>query len=258
MKFRVLHGQHIGHLDTGKKSKEGNPIFEDKTYPTGSVVDSDIDLLQFNGVGMTPKFQRLDFGGYGSHPLGEVWDANTETLEQFVERMQTKQQQTQQHETKQWQETTAARERPKSVSSASVSAAEGMEGGVSKVPQPAPGRADLPTPANQPTNPPEGRIPDSHVSPGAQPKLAPGSTELPDNEKQRGQDSPKSSSPAPLPPGVPPGTKPPKNEQEYAQMLQTMTVKDLQQYAAGQQIDLKGASNKDAIIKAIRLAHKDS
>lgn len=50
-RYKVLFGLHImNHPETG----------EEVTAGPGSIVDTETDLLQFNGRGMTPKFELID------------------------------------------------------------------------------------------------------------------------------------------------------------------------------------------------------
>jgi hypothetical protein len=49
-KYRLLVGQHVDN----HPSHEG-----DHVYVPGDIIDTDKDLLRFNGVGMSPKFERL-------------------------------------------------------------------------------------------------------------------------------------------------------------------------------------------------------
>lgn len=48
------------------------------------------------------------------------------------------------------------------------------------------------------------------------------------------------------------GQPPPKTEKEYHAGLERLSVKDLQEHAAEEEIDLKGANRKEEIIKAIK------
>lgn len=47
---------------------------------------------------------------------------------------------------------------------------------------------------------------------------------------------------------------PPQSEAEYMRWLQSLTVAQLKDHAAAEEIDLKGTTHKDAIIKTIRMA----
>lgn len=264
MKFRVLRGQHIQNTDTGKKNANGGPVFEDRIYPTGSVVETDVDLLQLNGQGMTPKFERLDFSGRMTHPAGEVWDPTAETLDQFADRMRAREGE-QRFQSTQPQRTGRVEQAP-SVSQTSPTAAAGFEGGVSHVPSPAPGQAvspGSPPPSTQPHHePPSPQPPAPYAAhqplegkplkPDQQPQQTPIEHQRTPAQKEAAAQT--TTSP---PPGVLPGSFPPKSEAEMMRQLQGMTVKQLQDLAASEEIDLKGATNKDAIIKNIRTALKD-
>lgn len=50
------------------------------------------------------------------------------------------------------------------------------------------------------------------------------------------------------------GQPPPKSEREYHAALERLSVRDLQEHAAEEEIDLKGATRKEEIIKAIKAA----
>lgn len=84
-KFQVLAGKHIDG-----KGADGRA----RVYNAGEVVESRANLLRFNRPGSI-KFQRVDDGATIASPAGspgEIWDRAHESLDQFIKRMQAKDQ----------------------------------------------------------------------------------------------------------------------------------------------------------------------
>lgn len=194
--FKLLVGTHIQEDLSAKPDARG--VHPERVYHAGDVFESNTDLRALNGIGMTPKFERVD----------------VDNAPQNLRR---------------------AAEEPKP--------SRGEWPG-SSVPQPSQYEANAPLTGDPKTHalgePPTGRAP------------------IGSGEQVAGASAPQRPAYSGGTPGRTEGVEPPKAvsakrdlDKDYGP-LDKMSVNELREVAESEEIDLKGASKKEDIIKALR------
>jgi hypothetical protein len=216
--FRLLNGQHHTTEVVGK-TKNDAPITEEKSYRPGDLIDTEEDLLRYNGaIGMSPKFEKVG----ESKPKPRFQSPSRDPNFQ-------------------------AQERAPSTSSTSPRAAAGIEGDTGGVEQPAP--SPTTTSSNMPPAEVSNEDFDEDVQEPTTEQLQGGA-----GGGQQGQpQQPKQDQPPKQ--DSPPQPRQKTLDEEYGP-LEKLTVSQLQDIADEEEIELKGASKKDDIIRNLRAAKR--
>jgi hypothetical protein len=219
--YRLLNGQHHTTEVVGK-TKNDAPITEEKSYRPGDLIDTEEDLLRYNGaLGMSPKFEKVG----ESKPKPRFQSPSRDPNFQ-------------------------AQERAPSTSSTSPRAAAGIEGDTGGVEQPAP------SPTTTSSNMPPAEVSDEDFDEEVQ---EPTTEQLQGDGGQQSDpnaayQTPKQGQP-PKESSTPPQPRQKTLDEEYGP-LEKLTVSQLQDIADEEEIELKGASKKDDIIRNLRAAKR--
>jgi hypothetical protein len=218
--YRLLNGQYHTTEVVGE-AKSGAPITEEKSYRPGDLIDTDEDLLRYNGaLGMSPKFEKVGESKPKMRFQSPSRDPNVQ-----------------------------AQERAPSTSSTSPRAAAGIEGTTGGVEQPAP------SPTTTASNMPPAEVEDEDYGDEGSPtteQLQKSDSQLPTTNPSSSQ--PKQDQP-PAKQNSPPQPRQKTMDEEYGP-LEKLTVAQLQDIADEEEIDVGGASKKDDIIRKLRAAKR--
>jgi hypothetical protein len=209
--YRLLNGQHHTTEVVGQ-TKNGAPITEEKSYIPGDLIDTQEDLLRYNGaIGMSPKFEKVGESKPKPRFQSPSRDPNVQV-----------------------------QERAPSTSSTSPRAAAGIEGDTGGVEQPAP--SPTTTSSNMPPAEVSNEDFDEEVQEPTMEQLQGGGGGQQGQPQQPKQDQP-------------PQPRQKTLDEEYGP-LEKLTVSQLQDIADEEEIELKGASKKDDIIRNLRAAKR--
>jgi hypothetical protein len=228
MHFKLLVGQHIqGDLEA-EPGKDGK--YPERVYHAGEIFESESDLTRLNGPGMTPKFERVDDPRFQDENQRRRFLRSTPP-----ESQQEGDDKEKGRKPTNWPTTVKPPAQPEYATEEGQQGLQENVGGVED-PTPAPAASVSSRPQQpQPQQPPQQQRPQQGHPPQPTPK----------SQQPQAQPQPK---------GEPKGEPKRDLEKEYGP-LDKMTVQDLKELAEEEEIDLKGASRKEEMIKAIK-AHQ--